>query len=125
MPSVIKPSRGLDEYTFVDDMFGFVQSPAGILFEQVRQITWVMLEQAKVDSHAQQIIWEDGQPRDIPQSAQLIIESIETGQGVTKDLVEDEIVGWLEMGHIPEGFTDKQLAEHEQRDAVWIENFVK
>lgn len=125
MPSVIKPPGELDEYTFMDDMFGFMQSPEGILFEQIRELTWEMLEQAKVDSHAQQIIWEDGQRRDIRQSAQLILDSIETGQGVTKDLVEDEIVGWLEMGYVPEGFTDKQLAEHEQRVAVWIDDFVE
>lgn len=122
MSSSKKPFNVFEDNPFADGLFDFMASPEGILFEQIRELTWEMLEPVIVDTATQQLLWDDGQALSIEESAQRINETVEPGQGVTQELIESEIIGWLEMGHVPEDYTDSQLEKHERKVAAWIKD---
>lgn len=122
MSSSFKSFDVFENNSFVDGLFDFMASPEGILFEQIRELTWEMLESVTVDITSRKLLWNDLQALSIEQSAQRINETVEPGQGVTQELIESEIIGWLEMGHVPEGYTDAQLEKHERKVATWIKD---
>jgi hypothetical protein len=123
MSSVSKPLSVFEDNPFVEGLFDWMASPEGILFEQIRELAWQMLEPVTVDTNKRELLWEDGQALNIEQSAQRINETVEPGQGVTGELIESEIIGWLEMAHVPDGYTDAQLEEHELKVATWVKDY--
>ena len=123
MSSASKPFNVFESNPFVEGLFDWMASPEGILFEQIRELVWQMLEPVTLDMNKRELLWEDGQALSIEQSAQRINETVEPGQGVTQELIESEIIGWLEMVHVPEGHTDAQLEKHELKVATWVEDY--
>jgi hypothetical protein len=105
---------------FVTGLFDWMSSPEGELAEQVRDVTWEMLEDATPDIVNRQLIWEDGEALTIRGSAQRIEETIEPGQGVTVELIEAEILSWLEMGYSPDELSVSEQDELEKHITAWI-----
>jgi len=125
MPFVTKRTSVLDDNPFQDESLELMLSEDHILFEQILELTWDMLEKVTVDAEAQRLIWSEQQHLSISESADLIVNTVKPGQGVTNERVEDEIVGWLEMNHIPDGLTKAQFDAYERQVTVWTLDFQK
>ena len=109
----------------LDDLFEWMDSPEGVLFERTRELVWEDLEEVAVDEAGQRLVWEDKAAFSIEQSAQRILDSVEPGQGFTLEGIEQEIVGWLEQGYVPEGLDESESEQMERRIERWIEAYRK
>ena len=69
-----------DNNDLSDGFLGWMRSPEGILIDQIREVTWEMMELTTVNTKNQQILWEEGQRLGITQNAERIYETIEPGQ---------------------------------------------
>ena len=102
MSSKIGRFNIFDNNDFSDGFLDWMCTPERILINQIREVTWEMMELSTVDPENQQILWEEGQRLGITQSAERIYETIEPGQSVTIEYIEREVIGWLEMEYEPE-----------------------
>ena len=102
MSSKISMFNIFDNNDFSDSFSDWMRSPEEILIDLIREVTWEMMELTTVDTKNQQILWEGGRRLGITQSAERICETIESGQGVTIEHIEREVIRWLEMEYEPE-----------------------
>jgi len=109
----------------LDDLFEWAASPEGILLERTQRLVEEHLDQVEVDEHGQRLVWADEAALDIEQSAQRILEGTEPGEGFTLDGIQEEIVGWLEQGYVPEGLDEAQSEQMERRIERWIRAYRK
>ena len=123
MSSTTKMFSVFEDNAFSDGFLDWMVSPEGILADQIRELTWDMLESVTVDTNEQKIIWDDGKALSIEQSAFRINETVEPDQGVTQELIESEIVGWLEMEYVPENYSEAQMKQLEQDVTQWVNDF--
>lgn len=123
MPIVTKSMSVSDDIPFEDGSLEFGRSQEHVLFEQILELTWGMLENVTVDCTARRLILTEQQHLTIDQTAAHIVSTVKPGQGVTNERVADEIVGWLEMNHIPDGLTVDQFEAYEQQVTAWISEF--
>jgi hypothetical protein len=115
-----------DNNPFVDGLMDYLTSPEGILREQVRDLTWEMLSDVQLDAANRLLLWgSEGGALTTEQSAQRINQSVVPGQGITTELIEEEIYGWLEMGYVPENYSEQQIEQLEQTVAAWVADFEK
>ena len=115
-----------DNNPFVDGLMDYLTSPEGILREQVRDLTWEMLSDVQLDAAKRLLLWgSEGEALSTEQSAQRINQSVVPGQGITTELIEEEIYGWLEMGYVPENYSEQQIEQLEQAVAAWVADFEK
>ena len=122
MSSKISMFNIFDNNDFSDGFLDWMRSPEGILIDQIREVTWEMMELTTVDAKNQQILWEEGQRLGITQSAERIYETIEPGQGVTIEHIEREVIGWLEMEYEPENNSPADIKKYERAVSRWIKN---
>ena len=73
---------------FSDGILVWIRSTEEILIDQIRKVTWEVMELTTVDTKNQQTLWEEGQRPGITQSAERIYETIELGQGVIIEHLE-------------------------------------
>ena len=125
MPFVTKRKDLIGDNPFQDESLELMLSEDHILFEQILELTWGMLDKVTVDAEAQRLIWSEQQHLTIAESASLIVDTVKPGQGVTNERVEDEIVGWLEMNHVPDGLTKAQFDVYERQVIAWTLDFQK
>ena len=77
------------------------------------------LTKADVDARRRKIIWEDGQRLTITQSARRIHA---TQPDLSLEMIEDSVIGWLEMEFSPESYSEEQLEELDRLTEKWIDN---
>ena len=77
------------------------------------------LEGADIDMEERRIIWPDGDRLTIDQTAQKIHD--DTGTDI--DSIKSHILGWLEMGFVPEGLDEEQMEIFEEKIDAWIDDF--
>ncbi len=70
-----------DDNPFVDNLCDWLVSPEGILSEQIRDLTWQMLESVTVDVDNRMLVWDDAQALTAHQSAERIMDTVEPGPG--------------------------------------------
>src|ERR1035438_5725042 len=97
-----------EDTSLIGDVLAYMNSPEGELFLEVGEIVSVMLEQADVDATERQIIWDNGERLSIAASAQRI--------GVdhpdySLDIIEQNVIIWLESEFAPPTYTTAQLDE--------------
>jgi len=80
---------------------------------------FVALEGADIDMEERRIIWPDGDRLTIDQTAQKIHD--DTGTDI--DSIKSHIIGWLEMGFVPEGLDEEQMEIFEEKIDAWIDDF--
>ena len=85
-----------------------MNSPEGLLYSEVGDTVSVMLEGADVDAKGHQIIWENRERRSIAASAQRI--GVEHPD-FPLDLIEENVINWLESEFAPATYTPEQFDE--------------
>lgn len=96
-----------------------MDSPEGQLSDEVRELVWQSLKNVDVDASARKLIWEDGKQLSIDESVQRIHEDYPE---FPLDLIEDKLIGWLEMEFAPESYSRQQLDELDRLTEEWIDD---
>ena len=106
-----------EDTSFIGDVLAYMNSPEGELFLEVGEIVSDVLERADVGTKERQIIWEDGERLSITASAQRI--GVEHPE-YPLDIIEKNVIIWLESEFAPESYTPEQLDELDRLTEAWI-----
>jgi hypothetical protein len=111
------PSSIEDDSSFIGDVLAYMNSPEGELFAEVGDTVSVMLERADVDANERQIIWENGERLSIAASVQRI--AVEHPD-YPLDLIEENVIDWLESGFAPPSYSREQFDELDRLTEAWV-----
>jgi len=105
---------------FIEGFAEWMDSSEGELFDEVRELTWQSLKNVDVDASARKLIWEDGKRLSIDQSVQRIHADYPQ---LPLDLIETQLIGWLEMEFAPKSYSREQLDELDRLTEEWIDEY--
>lgn len=108
-----------EDHLLLDDLGRWMQSAEGGLSSEVLDVVWRVLEKADVDAHKRKIIWPDGKRLSITQSVKRIHADF---PDFPLELIEDHLVGWLEMEFNPPTYSQKQLDELDRLTQKWVDD---
>ena len=97
----------------------YMSSPRGQLSDEVREVTWQILEEVDVDAADRKLIWDDGKRLSIDESVQRIHREYPE---YPVDLIEARVVSWLEMEFTPEVWTQDQMDELDRLTEAWVDD---
>ena len=109
----------LEDKPFVDDFVDWMGSHEGQLSTEVSDVVWMVLKEADVDAKDRKIIWQDRQRLSFAESVKRIHADY---PDFAIDLIEDHLIGWLEMGFAPPSYSQEQLHELDQLTEIWVED---
>ena len=102
---------------FEDGYLDWMESPDDEQSMEVMDTVFGLLEEVDLDAKARQLIWPDGQRLSIAESVQRI--HAEHSQ-FPAERIEDRVISWLEMGYVPQGYSEQQLDQLEDLTERWI-----
>ena len=108
-----------EDNPFLDGFLEWMSSSDGELSGEVSDAVWMLLEKADVDAKQRKIIWEDGKRLSIPASVQRIHAD---HPDFPLELIEEHLIGWLEMEFAPPNYSQKQLDELDRLTEKWIDD---
>ena len=103
---------------FIEGLMEYMNSPRGQLSDEVREVTWQILEEVDVDAADRKLIWDDGKRLSIDESVQRIHQEYPE---YPVDLIEARVVSWLEMEFTPEVWTQDQMDELDRLTEAWVD----
>ena len=109
----------LDSNPFQDEFLQWMDSPAGELSQEALDTIWPLLQTTQVDANGGKFIWPDGKRLGIEHTVRRIHKDYPE---FARELIEDKVISWLEMGYVPENYSQKQLDELERLVDRWIED---
>ena len=104
---------------FIEGLMEHMSSPRGQLSDEVREVTWQILEEVNVDAADRKLIWDDGKRLSIDESVQRIHREY---PAYPVDLIEARLVSWLEMEFTPEVWTQDQMDELDRLTEEWVDD---
>ena len=104
---------------FIEGLMEHMSSPRGQLSDEVREVTWQILEEVDVDAADRKLIWDDGKRLSIDESVQRIHQEYPE---YPVDLIEARVVSWLEMEFTPEVWTQDQMDELDRLTEAWVDD---
>jgi hypothetical protein len=104
---------------FIEGLFEYMDSPRGQLADEVREVTWQMLETVDVDAADRKLIWEDGRRLSIDESVQRIHAECPE---YPVDLIEGRLISWLEMEFTPKGYSQEQMDAMDRLTEEWVDD---
>jgi hypothetical protein len=108
-----------DNNPFIEGLMEYMNSPRGQLSDEVREVTWQILEEVDVDAADRKLIWDDGKRLSIDESVQRIHQEYPE---YPVDLIEARVVSWLEMEFTPEVWTQDQMDELDRLTEEWVDD---
>jgi hypothetical protein len=108
-----------DNNPFIEGLMEYMSSPRGQLSDEVREVTWQILEEVDVDAADRKLIWDDGNRLSIDESVQRIHQEYPE---YPVDLIEARVVSWLEMEFTPEGYSQDQMDELDRLTEAWVDD---
>ncbi len=109
-----------EDNPFIEGLFEFMASPEGELADEVREVTWQLLEKVDVDATDRRLIWADGRRLTIDESVRRLQEHC---PDYPVDLIEDCLIVWIEGEFIPENDSQEQMDELDRLTGEWIEDY--
>jgi hypothetical protein len=108
-----------DNNPFIEGLMEYMSSPRGQLSDEVREVTWQILEEVDVDAADRKLIWDDGKRLSIDESVQRIHREYPE---YPVDLIEARLVAWIEMEFAPEAWTQDQMDELDRLTEEWVDD---
>jgi len=105
------------ETDFMEGFAQWLESEEGLESLDAVDCVYNALDGAAVDIAEKKIIWSDGQRLTIEQS----VERIHREMNLCQDTIVNHVIGWLQMGYVPEGLDDEQMEMFESRIDAWVE----
>ena len=103
----------------IDGFLEWMDAPEGQQSIEALDRVFDALEHAGVDARQRKIVWADGKRLSIAQS----VARIRAGQpGVTCELIETHVLGWLESC-TPEAYSERQLEELDRLIEPWLDDY--
>ena len=118
-PKKAKPAELPECNPFMDGFIEYVESPEGELAMEAMDLVVESLEGVQVDAKERKLSWEDGQRLSIDESVQRIHAD---HSEFPSELIEDQVISWLDGIYAPEGATQQQLDELDQQTEKWIDD---
>lgn len=112
-------SSVFEDNPFIEGFLEWWASPEGETAEDVVDATHELLSGADVDALNRQLIWNDGQRLSITESARRIHEA---HPELPLDVIEEHVIGWLEMEFAPKHYSKQQLDELDRLTDAWIDD---
>ena len=103
---------------FIEGLFEYMDSPRGQLADEVREVTWQILETVDVDAAERTLIWEDGRRLSIDESVQRIHAECPE---YPVDLIEGRLISWLEMEFTPKDYSQEQMDAMDRLTEEWVD----
>ena len=107
-----------DNNPFIEGLMEYMSSPRGQLSDEVREVTWQILEEVDVDAADRKLIWGDGNRLSIDESVQRIHREYPE---YPVDLIEARLVAWLEMEFAPEAWIQDKMDELDRLTEEWVD----
>jgi hypothetical protein len=104
---------------FIDGLFEYMASPEGQLADELREVTWQILEKVDVDAVDRKFIWEDGRRLSMGESVQRLYAEFPE---YPVDLIEGRLITWLESVFAPESYSQEQLDELDRLTEAWVDD---
>ncbi len=104
---------------FIDGLFEYMASPEGQLADELREVTWQLLEKMDVDAADRKFIWDDGRRLSIDESVQRLYAEFPE---YPIDLIEGRLITWLESVFAPESYSQEQLDELDRLTEAWVDD---
>jgi hypothetical protein len=104
---------------FIEGLFEYMDSPRGQLADEVREVTWQILETVDVDAAERKLIWEDGRRLSIDESVQRIHAECPE---YPVDLIEGRLISWLEMEFTPKDYSQEQMDAMDRLTEEWVDD---
>jgi hypothetical protein len=114
-----QPKHLFEDNPFLDGFAEWMGSAEGELAGEALDVVWMLLETAEVDANKRKIIWEDGKRLSIAESVQRIHADY---PDFPPELIEEHLIGWLQMEYAPPDYSDKQLDELDRLTDQWIDD---
>lgn len=114
-----QPKHLFEDNPLLDGFAEWMGSAEGELSGEVLDAVWMLLETANVDAKRRKIIWEDGKRLSIPESVQRIHAD---NPDFPPELIEEHLIGWLQMEYAPPDYSEKQLDELDRLTDKWIDD---
>lgn len=114
-----QPKHLFEDNPFLDGFAEWMDSAEGELSGEVLDAVWTLLETANVNAKKRKIIWEDGKRLSIPESVQRIHAN---NPDFPPELIEEHLIGWLQMEYAPPDYSEKQLDELDRLTDKWIDD---
>lgn len=108
-----------EDNPFREGSFERLDTPAIELTDEVREFTWQSLQNVDVDTANRKLIWDDGKRLSIDESVQRIHQEYPE---YPLDLIEENVIVWLEGEFAPESYSREQLDELDRLTEVWIDD---
>ena len=108
-----------EDNPFADDLIDWMGSTEGELSGVARDVVWAALEKIDVDARKRQLIWEDGKRLSITESVQRLHADY---PDFPFELIEERLIGWLEMEFAPPSYSEEQLDELDRLTEQWIDD---
>lgn len=102
---------------FIDGLFEWMDSPRGLLSDEVREATWQRFEKVDVNATDRKLIWEDGERLSIDESVQRIRGDY---PDFPVELIETHLIAWLEMEFAPKTYSQEQIDELDRLTEAWV-----
>ena len=114
-----QPKHPFEDNPFLDGFLEWMGSAEGELSGEVSDAVWMLLETVDVDAKKRKIIWEDGKRLSIAESVQRIHAD---HPDFPPELIEEHLIGWLEMEFAPPNYSQEQLDELDRLTEKWIDD---
>src|SRR5262245_5186406 len=114
----LQDKTSVENKRLVEESIGWAASPEEALSDQVGEAVWEILETAKINARKRKIIWADGQKLSINQSIRRIHADY---QGVPLELIEANVLEWLEQAVFSQFSSEEQLDQLDRLTQKWIE----
>jgi hypothetical protein len=104
---------------FLEGLFDYMNSPEAELQSEVDDIIWTLLEDVHVDGQKRLLLWPDAEQLTLDQSVDRLRKLY---PDYPRELIEDSLLGWLEMGYAPKDITPEQMDVLDKQTAQWVKD---
>ena len=104
---------------FLEDFLEWMGSPEGAESMDALDYVFNALDGAIVDPVKRRINWPNGESLSIVQS----VDRMSNVSGLDRQSILSHLIGWLQMGYMPEGLNEKQMELFENQIENWVEKY--
>lgn len=89
---------------------------------EAQEAVWQALKTVHLDARRRQLIWPDGKRLTFSASSQRLRKELPQ---LSRELIESHIIGWIEMGYEPEGYSEEQMEQFEDLTGEWADTLTE
>jgi hypothetical protein len=118
------PAEGsiFDNNPFIEALFNYIKSPEAELQSEIDDDVWKLLIDVHLDVKKRLFLWPDAEPLTLEQSIVHIHKQYPDYPG---EMIEDSVLGWMEMGYAPDNLSVAQMKELDKLAGRWVSHHMQ